>query len=48
MTKNIVIALIYFLLFFWDLFVMGLVLRGKDLIKIAEGHMKSICRKVNS
>ena len=32
----------------WDLFVMGLVLSGEDLIKIAKGHMKSTCRKVNS
>ena len=48
MTESIVIALIYFLVFLWDLFVMSLVLRGKDLIKIAEGHMKSTCRKVNS
>ena len=27
---------------------MGLVLSGEDLIKIAKGHMKSTCRKVNS
>ena len=48
MTKNVVIALIYFLIFLWDLFVMGLVLSGEDLIKIAEGHMRSTCKKVNS
>ena len=46
--KNVVIALIYFLVFLWDLFVMGLVLSGEDFIKIAEGHMRSTCRKVNS
>ena len=46
--KNVVIALIYFLVFLWDLFVIGLVLSGKDLIKTAEGHMRSTCRKVNS
>ena len=27
---------------------MGLVLSGEDLIKTAEGHMRSTCRKVNS
>ena len=27
---------------------MSLVLSGKDLIKTAEGHMRSTCRKVNS
>ena len=48
MTKNVVIALIYFLVFLWDLFVMDLVLSGEDLIKTVEGHMRSICRKVNS
>ena len=34
--KNAVIALIYFLVFLWDLFVMGLVLSGEDLIKITD------------
>ena len=48
MTKNVVIALIYFLVFLWDLFVMGLVLSGEDLIKTVESHMRSTCRKVNS
>ena len=48
MTNSVVIALIYFLLFLWDLFVMGLVLSGKNLIKTVEGHMRSTCRKVNS
>ena len=48
MTKSAVIALIYFLVFLSDLFVMGLVLSGEDLIKIAEGHMRSTCRKVNN
>ena len=47
-TKSVVIALIYFLIFLWDLFVMGLVLSGEDLIKTAEGHMRSTCKKVNS
>ena len=27
---------------------MALVLSGEDLIKTAEGHMRSTCRKVNS
>ena len=48
MTNSVVIALIYFLVFLWDLFVMGLVLSGKNLIKTVEGHMRSTCRKVNS
>ena len=48
MTKSVVIVLIYFLVFLWDLFVMDLALSGEDLLKIAEGHMRSTCRKVNS
>ena len=48
MTKSVVIALIYFLVFLSDLFVMGLVLSGEDLIKIAKGYMRSKCRKLNS
>ena len=48
MINSVVIALIYFLVFLWDLFVMGLVLSGKNLIKTVEGHMRSTCRKVNS
>ena len=48
MTKSVVIILIYFLIFLWDLFAMGLILSGEDLIKTAEGHMRSTCRKVNS
>ena len=48
MTNSVVIALIYFLVFLWDLFVIGLVLSGKNLIKTVEGHMRSTCRKVNS
>ena len=32
----------------WDLFVMGLVLSGEYLIKIAKGHIRNTCRKVNS
>ena len=48
MTNSVVIALIYFLVFLRDLFVMGLVLSGKNLIKTVEGHMRSTCRKVNS
>ena len=48
MTNSVVIASIYFLEFLWDLFVMGLVLSGEDLIKTAEGHMRNTCRKVNS
>ena len=48
MTKNVVIALIYFLVFLWDLFVMGLVLSGENLIKTAKGHTSSTCKKVNS
>ena len=47
-TKSVVIALIYFLVFLWDLFVMGLVLSSEDLIKTVEGHMRSTCRKMNS
>ena len=48
MTKSVVIILIYFLIFLWDLFAMSLILSGEDLIKIAEGHMRTTCRKVNS
>ena len=48
MTKSVVIALIYFLVFLWDLFVMSLVLSGENLINTAKGHMRSTCRKVNS
>ena len=48
MTKSVVIVLIYFLVFLWDLFVMALVLSGEDLIKTIEGHVRSTCRKVNS
>ena len=48
MINSVVIALIYFLVFLWDLFVMGLVLSSEDLIKTIEGHMRSTCRKVNS
>ena len=48
MINSVVIALIYFLVFLWDLFVMGLVLSSEDLIKTTEGHMRSTCRKVNS
>ena len=48
MTKSVVIALIYFLVFLWDLFVMGLVLSDGDLIKTAKSHMRSTCRKVKS
>ena len=46
--KNVVIALIYFLVFLWDLFVMGLVLSGEDFIKTTKSHMKSTCRKLKS
>ena len=48
MTKSVVVALVYFIVFLWDLFVMGLVLSSENLIKIVEGHMRSTCRKVNS
>ena len=48
MTKSVVIVLIYFLVFLWDLFIMGLVLIGEDLIKTVEGHVRSTCKKVNS
>ena len=48
MKKSVVIALIYFLVFLWDLFAMGLVLSGEYLIKTAKGHMRSTCRKVNN
>ena len=48
MTKSVVIALIYFLLFLWDLFVMGLVLSDEDLIKTTKSHMRSTCKKVKS
>ena len=37
-----------FLVYLWDLFVMGLVLSGEDLIKIVESHMKSTCWKLKS
>ena len=30
----------------WDLFVMGLVLSGGNLIKIAKSHMRSTCQKL--
>ena len=43
-AKSVVIALIYFLVFLWDLFVMNLVLSGGDLIKTAKSHMRSTCR----
>ena len=46
MTKSVVIVLIYFLVFLWDLFVMGLVLSGRDLIKTAKIHMRSTCQKL--
>ena len=48
MTKSVVIALIYFLVFLWDLFVMSLVLSDEDLIKTTKSHMTSTCRKVKS
>ena len=32
-----------FLVFLWDLFVIGLVLCGGDLIKIVKSHMRSTC-----
>ena len=48
MTKSVVIVLIYFLVFLWDLFIMGLVLIGEDLIKTVEGHVRNTCKKVNS
>ena len=48
MTNSIVIEQIYFLVSFWDLFVMGLVSSGENLIKIVEGYMRSTCKKVNS
>ena len=48
MTKSVVIALIYFLVFLWDLFVMSLVLSDEDLIKNTKDHMRSTCRKVKS
>ena len=38
MTNSVVIAQIYFLVFLWDLFVLGLVLSGGDLIKTAKTH----------
>ena len=48
MTKSVVIALIYFLVFLWDLFVMSLVLSDEELIKTTKGHIRSTCRKVKS
>ena len=48
MTNSVVIEQSYFLVFFRDLFVMGLVSSDEDLIKIVEGHMRSTCKKVNS
>ena len=47
-TKSVVFALILFIVFFWDLFVMGLVLSGGDLIKTAKSHMRSTCQKLKS
>ena len=47
-TKSIAIAKIYFLVFLWDLFVMGLVWSGENLIKTTEGHKRSTCKRVNS
>ena len=41
MKKSVVIALTCFLVFLWDLFVMGLVFSGGDLIKTAKSHMRS-------
>ena len=32
----------------WELFVMSLVLSGEYLMKIAKGHGRSTCRKLNS
>ena len=46
--KCVVISLIYFIVFLWDLFVLGLVLSGGDMIKTAKSHMSSTCRKVKS
>ena len=48
MTKGVVIALIYFPVFLWDLFVMGLVLSDEDLIKTTKDHIRSTCRNVKS
>ena len=50
MTKSVVIVLIYFLVFLWDLFVMGLVFSCGDLIKIAKSHVRSTstCQKLKS
>ena len=48
MTNSVVIALIYLLEFLWDLFVMGLVWSGENLIKTTEGHKRSTCKRVNS
>lgn len=41
MTNSVVIEQIYFLVFLWDLFVMGLVLSGGDLIKTAKSYTRS-------
>ena len=46
MTKGVVIVLIYFFIFLWDYFVLGLVLSGGDLIKTAKSYMRSICWKL--
>ena len=48
MKKSVVIALTCFLVFLWDLFVMGLVFSGGDLIKTTKSHMKSTCHKLKS
>ena len=32
----------------WDLFVLGLVISGGDLIKTTKSHMRSTCRKLKS
>ena len=48
MTKSVVIVLILFLIFCGNLFVMGLVISGEDLIKTAKSHMRSTCQKLKS
>ena len=48
MTKSVVIVLILFLVFCGNLFAMGLVLSGGDLIKTGKSHMRSTCQKLKS
>ena len=47
-TKRCCNCINIFFIFLWDLFVLGLVLSGGDLIKTAKSHMRSTCWKLKS